>query len=118
MNDDGLDGIVIGKLLELGDDLLGRKNYAIQLNHGDLGAEAGKRFFLRTAKTQIDQRKHGHREQHKQSTAHQQPNPNPRMPFSHNETSVAPGASGLWDNELISLQVLRIELNVVWKYRS
>ncbi len=65
MNDDGLDGIVIGKLFQLGDDLLGRENYAVQFNHRDLGAEARKRFFIPAAETQIDQRKHRHHEQRK-----------------------------------------------------
>ncbi len=93
MNDDGLDGIVIGKLLELGDDLLGRENYAIEFNHANLGPEAGKRFFIPAAETQVHQRKHTHHEQRKQPAAHQQPNPNARTPFSHNQTSVAPEVS-------------------------
>ena len=84
MNDDGLHGIIIGKLLKLGDDLLGRENYAIEFNHRNPGAEAGKRFFIPAAKTEIYQRKHGHHEQRKQPAAHHKPYPNPRTPFSHN----------------------------------
>src|SRR5271169_2697311 len=94
MDDDGLDGIVIGKLLELGDYLLGRKNYAIEFNDSNLGAEAGKRLIIAGAKTQIDERKHGHDKQHKQATGDQKPHPNPRTSFSHNETSVAPPTTG------------------------
>src|SRR5208283_4562266 len=94
MNDDGLNGIVIGKLFKLGNDLLGRKNHAVKFNHGNLGAETGKRFFIVAAKTQIHQRKHRDHEQHEQPAAHQEPNPNPRTPFSHNQTSVAPDCTG------------------------
>src|SRR6266446_1616066 len=91
MDDDGLDGVVIGKLLELLDDLLGRENYAIEFNHGNPGSEAGKRFFILAAKAQEHQREHCDDEQRKHPAAHEKPYPNPRMPFSHNQTSVAPG---------------------------
>src|SRR5271169_89436 len=100
MNDDGLDGIVISKFFKLGDDLLGREDYAIEFNHRDLGAEPGKRFFIPAAKTQVHQRKHSHHEQRKQPAAHQQPYPDPRTPFSHNHSSVAPAESILWGGGL------------------
>src|SRR6266403_2529933 len=93
MDDDGLDGVVIGKLLELLDDLLGRENYAIEFNHGNPGPEAGKRFFIPAAKTQEHQREHCDDEQRKQPAAHHKPYPDPRTPFSHDQTSVAPAAS-------------------------
>ena len=90
MNNDGLDGIVIGKLLELGHDLLGRENYAIEFDHGDLGAEAGKRFFVAAAaKAKVDKSDDGRCKESKQSAAHQKPYPDPRTPFSHNQTSLA-----------------------------
>ena len=91
MNDDGFDGIVIGKLLQLGDDLFGGKNHAIEIDDGNLGTEAGKRFFrIPAAKTHVDQREHTDGEQHKQPAADQNPHPNPRTLFRHNQMSVAP----------------------------
>src|ERR1700730_7141821 len=91
MDDDGLDGIVIGKLLKLWNDLLGRENYAIEFHHGNPGPKAGKRLFILAAETQENQRKHCDDEQRKQPAAQQKPYPDPRTPFSHNQTSVAPG---------------------------
>src|SRR6267378_7249132 len=91
MNDDGFDGIVLGELLKLWNDLLGRENYAIEFNHGNPGPEAGKRFFILAPKTQVHQRKDSHHEQRKQPAAQQKPYPDPRTPFSHNQTSVALG---------------------------
>jgi hypothetical protein len=63
VDDDGLDGIVIGKFLKLRDDLFRRENYAIEIDDSNLGPEAGKRFFIVPAKAQVDQRKDGDYEQ-------------------------------------------------------
>ena len=57
MNDDGFDGIVVGKLFELGNDLLGREDYAVEFDDANLGAEAGKGIFIGSAKAHIYQRK-------------------------------------------------------------
>src|SRR5580704_6516393 len=93
MNNDGLDGVVVGKLLKLGDDLLGRENHAIEFDDSNLGTEAGKRLLILAAETQVHQSKYRRHEQRKQTAAHQEPYPNPRTPFSHNQTSVAPAAA-------------------------
>ena len=90
MNDDGFNRIVIGKLLELRDDLLGRENYAIEVDDRDLRAEAGKcsssSWPPKLRYTSVNTASH---EQRKQPAAHEKPYPNPRTPFSHIQTSVA-----------------------------
>src|ERR1022692_638785 len=109
MNNDGLNRIVIGKLFELRDDLLGRKNYAVKFNHSDLRAKTGKRFFITAAKAQVHQRKHCHNEQRKQSAAHQKPYPNPRTSLSHNQKSVAPRARSEVRGQIAEVRLQRLD---------
>ena len=94
MDDDGLDGTVVGELLQLRNDLLGREDHAFQIDDGDLVPEPGECFLIMATETQVNQREDGDHKKSKKPAAHQQPNPYARTSFGHNQTSVAPEVRG------------------------
>ena len=73
MNDDGLDGAVVAKLAKLLDHVLGREDYAFQVNHGDLVAESREGIFLLRAHGEIHQRKHRQQKQEEGTATEQHP---------------------------------------------
>src|SRR5580704_5727870 len=73
MQDDGLDGAVITILPQLLDYILGRNDYAFQVDHADLVAEAAEGILLLRAHAEINQRKDGDQEEEEGSSSEQHP---------------------------------------------
>src|ERR1019366_1551430 len=73
MNNDGLDGAVVAELAELFDGLLGRRDHAFKVNHGNLCAESAEGVFLLGAHGEINQRENREKEQKESAAAKQYP---------------------------------------------
>ena len=69
VDDDRLDGAVIGKLVQLLDDLLGIDDDAFQVDHADLVAKAAEAVFLLRADGEVDQGKDSDEEEEEGSSA-------------------------------------------------
>ena len=74
MQDDGFDGRVVAKFLQLADHRLRRENDAIQVDHADAVAKAAKSGFIAPRmQRQVNQRKHSQHKEEECSSANQNP---------------------------------------------
>src|ERR1700682_5611414 len=70
VENDGLDGRVVAKFLELSDHRLRRKNYAVKIDYADAVAEAPNAGFATSCmQRKVDQREHRQHEEEKCSSA-------------------------------------------------
>src|SRR6202034_2765389 len=84
MNNNGLDGRVLGKLLELANHRLRRQNHAVEIDHADAIAEAGHAGVGSTRmQRDVDQREYGQHEEEESSSTDQNPEQCARTSFSH-----------------------------------
>ena len=79
VDDDGLDGVIVGEFLQLLHDDLGRKNHALEIHYSDLVAKAGERGLavIPVVHGDVDQREDGENEEKKRSATNKNPEPNP-----------------------------------------
>ena len=74
MEDDGLDGIVVGEPLKLRDHRLGLDDDALDVDHANLIAETAKGFLsLSSAQAQVNQREHRENEEEEGASADHDP---------------------------------------------
>ena len=87
MQDDGLDGVVVGEFLELGDHRLGLDDHAFEVDDADLVAEAAEGLVsLSAAQAHVNKRKDGQHEEEKGAAADHDPQQSPGFSlFRHGE---------------------------------
>src|SRR5450432_1564830 len=93
VNNDRLDGIVVGKTLQLADDFVGIKNHAVEINDADLvseGVEPG--LLLVRVHCNINQSKDGQHKEEESASSNDDPKPDARaVVFRHKcASSLAP----------------------------
>ncbi len=76
VNNDRLDGIVVGKALELANHLIGIENHAVQINDADLVSEGVEPSLLSPrVDRNINQSEHGQHKEEKSASSDDNPEP-------------------------------------------